>query len=101
MANRLRSVVASTIRGIKKGGKKLLAVGSALTAAVIANATPSHAAPTTFTELDTVTTTLTDGIGAIKTNGITIITAVIIVFIVVFGISWLISVTRKKMSKAS
>lgn len=98
---KLRTLANRAKEGFKKVANKTAALtAAALTAVGLTSAQPSFAAGTTFTELDTVTTSLTDGITAIKTNGLTIITACIVVFIVVFGIGWLIGIVRKKMSKA-
>jgi cytochrome bd-type quinol oxidase subunit 2 len=82
----------------KKINKKLFAVSSAISALAL-SAVPASAA-TTIPDLDTVTNSLVDGATALKTNAITIITVVITIFIVVFGIGWLMSIFKKKMSKA-
>lgn len=51
-------------------------------------------------DLDTVTSSLTDGATDMKTNFLTITAVVIPIIILVFGITWLILNFKKKMSKA-
>lgn len=51
-------------------------------------------------DLDTAVTSLTDGIGDLKTNALVIIAAVILVIVVVFGIGWLVGIVKRMMSKA-
>lgn len=51
-------------------------------------------------DLDAVTAELVTGADSMKTNALLIIGVCIAIFIVVFGIGWLMSIFKKKMSKA-
>ena len=88
-------------RGISKlkGVNKKLSMGLMAMALMIMAALPaSAAAPETLTDMTGV---LVDGAGEMKTNALTIIGAVIAIMVIIFGISWLIVIFKKKMSKAS
>lgn len=52
-------------------------------------------------DLDKVTTDLTTGAQDMKTNAITVIGVCIAIFVVIFGIGWLIKIFKKKMSAAA
>lgn len=90
------------VNRIKKVSKQVAAatVAAALMVfALVSSATSSLAAGNT--DLDLVTSNLTDGAGDMKTNFLTLIAVIIPIIIVVFGIGWLIVLFKKKMSKAS
>lgn len=83
----------------KKAKKGIASLGLMLALMAFA-AVPAFAA-TPNADLTTVTSALTDGAGDMKTNAMTLITVVIGILVVVFGISWLITIFRKKMNKAT
>lgn len=79
-----------------KGWKRKTSVGMMALAAMALSAFPASA----NTDLDTVTGELIDGADSMKTNALLIIGVCIAIFIVVFGIGWLMSIFKKKMAKA-
>lgn len=85
------------VKGKVDGWKKRATVASMAVSAFALSAVPSFAANA---DLDAVAETLNTGAGDLKTNAMTIITTIIGIFIVVFGIGWLISIFKKKMSQA-
>lgn len=81
---------------------KFKKTATALSVATVASAYaagPMFAADTS--DLGTVTAKLVDGGTEIKTNGMTIVVAVIAILVIFFGIGWLIAVFRKNMNKAN
>ncbi|NOU81540.1 hypothetical protein GC101_22005 [Paenibacillus sp. LMG 31459] len=94
--------LTQAVQGTKgKAGKmkKFVAALSITGGTSVYMALPTFAA--TGGDLATVTGSLTDGAGEMKTNGITIVTVVIGILIIFFGIGWLIAVFRKNMNKAN
>lgn len=79
-----------------KGWQKRLTVAMMAFAVMIVAALPASA----NADLDSMTTELIDGGDSMKTNGLLIISLCIGIFIVVFGIGWLMGIFKKKMSKA-
>lgn len=87
----LKKGIASFKKFTSKGTALMMAFALMLMAAVPASANA---------DLDAVTTELVDGADSMKTNALLIIGVCIAIFIVVFGIGWLMSIFKKKMSKA-
>lgn len=87
--------------GVKEKSKsmvlKVATAAAGVGALVFAKASSSFAANE---DLDTVTGTLVDGAGDMKTNAMTLIVAIIAIIVVVFGISWLIGIFKRNMNKA-
>lgn len=92
----LKKVIGQVLNGVSKG-KKFVVTASMAVAAIAMSAVPAFAANP---DLDAVTTSLVTGATDMKTNALTLITAIILIIVVVFGISWLINIFKKKMSKA-
>lgn len=80
-----------------KDAKKAIVTGAMAVGAFAFAATTKASANS---DLTTVTGALVDGSDDMKVNAITIITACIAIIIVVFGISWLIGIWKRKMNKA-
>ncbi|SFF49415.1 hypothetical protein SAMN04487969_15514 [Paenibacillus algorifonticola] len=88
----------------KKLGTAVGKVNKGISAMMMAIAVMAMMAVPAFAanpDLDTVTGNLTDGANDMKVNAMEIIAVCIVIFIVVFGISWLMSIFKKKMSKAA
>lgn len=79
-------------------GKKASLLLSVLTFVAMMQVTGASAANA---DLDAVVTDLTEGIGDLKTNALTIIGILIGIIITIFGIGWLVRIFKKKMSAAS
>lgn len=79
-----------------KGWQKKLTMAMMVLAVMIVAAVPASA----NSDLDAVTGELINGADSMKTNALLIIGVCIAIFIVVFGIGWLMSIFKKKMSKA-
>jgi cytochrome bd-type quinol oxidase subunit 2 len=73
---------------------------SALMMALVVMAMSALPAFAANPDLDTVTGDLVTGAGDMKTNAMLVIGICITIFIVIFGIGWLMSIFKKKMSKA-
>lgn len=93
----LKNLIVKAANKLQKG-KKFIATASMAVSAFALSAIPAFASTTS--DLDTVTGELVDGANSMKTNAMTIIGVVIAIFVVVFGIGWLMSIFKKKMSKA-
>lgn len=92
----LKKLIGQAKTGVSKG-KKFFAAMSMSVAAFALAAVPAFAANP---DLDSVTGDLVEGAGDMKTNAMLVIGVAITIFIVVFGIGWLMSIFKKKMSKA-
>ena len=92
----LKKLIAK-IPGVSKAQKRISAFTMAVAVMALAAVPSSFAANP---DLDTVTGELVTGAGDMKTNALLIIGVCITIFIVVFGIGWLMSIFKKKMSKA-
>lgn len=92
----LKKIIGRVANGVSKT-KKFIATASMAVAALALSAVPTFAANP---DLDAVTDNLVTGAGDMKTNALTVIGVCITIFIVIFGIGWLISIFKKKMSKA-
>lgn len=78
-------------------GKKLVASFFMTLCIMAFAAVPAFAANN---DLTTANKLLTDGSGDMKTEYLVMIAVIIPIVIVVFGISWLISLFKRKMNKA-
>jgi hypothetical protein len=85
------------VKGFQKGKAKLVAMSLSALAMISAFAGSAHAENA---DLTAATTALTDGMGDMKSNGMIVITTAIAIIVVVFGISWLIGIAKRKMNKA-
>lgn len=87
------------INAVKRKTKAVVTFGVACAISAF-SAVSAFAAGSGNADLDTATTSLTDGVTSMKTNALVIIAATIAVIVVVFGIGWLIGIVKRNMSKA-
>ncbi|MGG0816187.1 hypothetical protein ABE142_26490 [Paenibacillus alvei] len=93
----MKNIKGFFTKGVSKIKKTVMAL-SVGAFATLAGAKTMFAANA---DLDKVTTELTTGAEDMKVNAITIIGVCIAIFVVVFGIGWLIKIFKKKMSAAA